>query len=182
MKGSLKRRSQKPGAGIKKSESRNQSTNFLTTTCCLPPSSFNRFSFWFLNSCFCILFLSACSSEILRQQEKLIQAQQAEISKQRKEIEELEAAAKKEEQKRRDCNRAFRYFEQGQKASNSPEAVVLYRKGLDLCPDDDVARYELGKILSEMGEIEEASREFDAVLRVNPNFQDARRQLKALGR
>ena len=137
---------------------------------------------FFLSLPFLSFFLFACSSEILRQQEKLIQEQQSEILKQRKEIEELEAVVKREGQKRRDCNRAFRYFEQGQTASNPGEAVELYRKGLDLCPDDDVAHYELGKILVGLGQREEAAREFETVVKLNPNFQDARQQLKAMGR
>jgi tetratricopeptide (TPR) repeat protein len=131
------------------------------------------------------LSLFACSSETLRRQEQLIQQQEAEIHKQRQEIEELEAAERKEAERRRrrrDCNRAFLLFERAQGAAEAREVVALYREGLDLCPDDEVAHYEAGKVLAGMGRTEEAAREFEAALRINPNFQDARRQLQAMGK
>lgn len=99
---------------------------------------------------------------------------------QRKEIEELLAARQREEQKRQDCNRAFRDFEKGQAANDRQEAITLYRNGLRLCPEDDVAHYELGKIFQTIGRTQEAREEFEAALRINPNFHDAKRQLEAL--
>ena len=128
------------------------------------------------------LSLFACSSEILRQQEELIREQQGEILKQEKQIEELKSAMKREEQKRQDCNRAFGDFEQGQTARDPREAVELYRRGLGLCPDDDVAHYELGRILAGMGRMEEAAREFEIAVELNPNLRAAREQLKTLRR
>ena len=121
--------------------------------------------------------LSACTSEILRKQEEQIRLQQEEIMSQRKEIGELLAATQREEQKRQDCNRAFREFEKGQAAKYPQEAITLYRSGLKLCPEDDVAHYELGKILQSVGRTQEAEEEFEAALRINPNFHDAKRQL-----
>lgn len=127
------------------------------------------------------LFLSSCNSEIIRQQEEQIQLQQEEIMRQRKEIQEIQAAKQREEQKRQDCNRAFReYFDKVHKIREPAKAVALYREGLKLCPDDDVAHYELGKILREMGRTQEAVREFEAALKINPAFQDAKNQLEVI--
>jgi tetratricopeptide (TPR) repeat protein len=127
-------------------------------------------------------FLIGCSSEVLRRQEDLIQRQQAEILEQEKEIQQLELALKREGQKRRDCNRAFRLFEQGQGATDPAAAVDLYRQGLALCPDDEVAHYELGKLLAGMGRIDEAALEFKAAIKLNPKLQAAREQLKMIER
>ncbi len=133
---------------------------------------------------FLIIFLGlavfgwACASEQIRQQEEHIRMQEEEIARQRREIEELTAAKQREERKRRDCNRAFQRFEQAQRAGEPGKAAALYREGLALCPDDDVAHYELGKILQTMGRSQEARREFEAALKINPNFHDAQRQLK----
>jgi len=127
-----------------------------------------------------LVFLSSCRPEILRQQEEQIRQQEEEIARQRKEIEELKLAQQKEEQKRQDCNRAFSYYEKAQGAKNPQEAASLYRQGLKFCPDDDVAHYELGKILQHSGQTNEAEAEFEAALRINPNFTDAKRQLDAM--
>ena len=126
------------------------------------------------------LFLSSCESELIRKQEEEIRRQQEEIVRQRQEIEGLVLARKREEQKRQDCNRAFRDFEKAQAAREPHEAVPLYRSGLRLCPDDDVAHYELGKILRDMGRTQEARAEFEAALKINPNFYEAQRQLETM--
>jgi tetratricopeptide (TPR) repeat protein len=128
-----------------------------------------------------LLGLPSCNTEILRQQEEQIKAQQEEIARQRKEIEELAAAKKREEQKRLDCNRAFRdFFDKAQASDDRQQAVSLYREGLGLCPDDDVAHYELGKALSDLGRYAEAEKEFAAAVTLNPDFQDAEQQLEAV--
>ncbi|TMA11272.1 MAG: tetratricopeptide repeat protein [Deltaproteobacteria bacterium] len=127
-----------------------------------------------------ILFLSSCRTEILRQQEEQIRQQEEEISRQRREIEELKIAQQREEQKRQDCNRAFSYYEKAQGAKNPQEAALLYRQGLKFCPDDDVAHYELGKIFHTSGQLKEAEAEFEAALKINPNFTDAKRQLETI--
>jgi tetratricopeptide (TPR) repeat protein len=129
-----------------------------------------------------LIFLSSCRTEILRQQEEQIREQEQEIARQRTEIEELKAAQQREEQKRQDCNRAFSYYEKAQGAKNPQEAASLYRQGLKFCPDDDVAHYELGKILQSGGQTKEAATEFEAALKINPNFMDAKRQLDAMRR
>ncbi len=118
----------------------------------------------------------------MQQQDAEIQRLKQEITRQRREIEQINLAKLKMEQKRQDCNLAFRDFESAQEAATRDQAIALYRKGLRLCPDDDVARYELGKILIAVGQRAEAQEEFEAALRINPDFKTARRELENLQR
>ena len=125
--------------------------------------------------------LAACNSEILEKQAEQIQQQEIEIARQRREINELVAGQQKADQKRLDCNRAFRdYFEKAQAAGDREQAISLYREGLQLCPDDDVAHYELGKTLADRGRYLEAEKEFEAALKFNPGFVEAKRELDAV--
>jgi len=126
------------------------------------------------------LLLSACETEAIRLQREEIHRQEAEIKKLRQEIEAENAARKEEEQRTQDCAAAFRYFEKAQGAEDPRNAVVLYREGLSLCPDDDVAHYEMGKIFAGMGRRDEARAEFEAALKINPNFQGAKQELEKL--
>lgn len=127
------------------------------------------------------LVAAACNSELLEKQAEQIKQQEEEITRQRQEIEALQAAQKAEEKKRRDCNRAFRdYFEKAQKSGDAGRAIALYREGLRLCPDDDVAHYELGKVLIRQGQRGEAEKEFAAAVKINPDFKDAKRELDDL--
>jgi tetratricopeptide (TPR) repeat protein len=128
------------------------------------------------------LLLSACEREAIRRQQEEIRRQEAEIKKLRHEIDQENAAKKRQEQKTQNCAAAFRSFEKAQEAKEPRDAVALYRQGLDVCPDDDVAHYELGKILAAMGRFDEARAELDTALRINPNFQGARREMEKLGR
>jgi tetratricopeptide (TPR) repeat protein len=128
------------------------------------------------------VFLFACNSEIIRKQEEEIRTQQEEIKRQKQEIEQIRTAKQKEEQKKRDCNLAFGRFEKAQAAKDPRDAVALYRDGLKLCPDDDVAHYELGKILAAVDRREEARQEFEAALKINPNFQAAKQELGKIQR
>jgi tetratricopeptide (TPR) repeat protein len=124
---------------------------------------------------------AGCGSEVLEKQAEQLRRQEIELARQRKEIDELLAGQKIQDQRARDCNLAFReYFEKAQMASDPERAIAFYRKGLALCPDDDVAHYELGKAFAEQGRYAEAEKEFEAALKVNPNFGDARKQLDAL--
>ncbi len=116
----------------------------------------------------------------MKQQDAEIQRLRQEIARQRREIEQIKLAKLKVEQKRQDCNLAFRDFEKAQVAATRDQAIAIYRKGLELCPDDDVARYELGKIFMAVGRRAEAQEEFEAALRINPDFKSARLELKAL--
>ena len=121
---------------------------------------------------------AGCSSETLERQAEQLRQQEKEIARQRKEIDDLLAGQKIQGQKSRDCDRAFReYFEKAQTSSDREQTITLYREGLALCPDDDVAHYELGKVMVERGLYAEAEKEFEAALKINPDFVDAKKQL-----
>lgn len=125
--------------------------------------------------------IASCNSEVLEKQAEQLRRQEIEIARQRKEIDDLLAGQKLQDQKSRDCNRAFReYFEKAQASSDREQAIALYREGLLLCPDDDVAHYELGKIMVDRGLYPEAEKEFEAALKINPDFVDAKKQLDTL--
>jgi len=124
---------------------------------------------------------TACNSEILERQAAQLREQEEEIARQQKELEALAANQQAQDQKQKDCARAFReYFDKAQAASDRNQTIALYRDGLAICPDDDVAHYELGRALADAGRRDEAEREFAAALKINPDFGDARRQLEAI--
>jgi len=131
---------------------------------------------------FTSIFLYACETELMRQQAEQIRLQQEEMARLKRENEELQGAKEKEAEKRAACNRAFRDFEDAQATREPRDAVALYREGLKLCPGDDVAHYELGKILYRMGRAEEARGEFEAALKINPKFHGARQELEKIQR
>ncbi len=129
----------------------------------------------------CVVLLAGCMSEALERQAEQIRQQNEEIARQRKELEALAAGKQSQDKKQQDCRRAFRdYFDKAQLATDREQAISLYHQGLALCPDDDVAHYELGKALAAAGRQAEAEKEFAAALKINPNFAEAQRQLDAL--
>ena len=128
------------------------------------------------------LFISACEPEAVRKNEEIIRQQAAEIRRLRQENEEIAAEKVTSRRKTDACNRAFSSFERAQAAREPRGAVAFYRDGLKLCPDDDVARYELGKVLAGMGLRDEAREEFEAALKINPNFKGAKQELEKLRR
>jgi tetratricopeptide (TPR) repeat protein len=133
--------------------------------------------------CASLFSLAACNSEVLERQAEQIRQQEIEITRQRKELEALAAGQKIQDEKQRDCIRAFReYFDKAQLSTNREEAISLYRQGLTICPEDDVAHYELGRALADAGRPAEAANSFEAALRINPDFADAKRQLDAMRR
>jgi tetratricopeptide (TPR) repeat protein len=128
-----------------------------------------------------LTLLPACMSEVLERQTEQLRQQNDEIVRQRQELEALAAGKQLQNQQQQDCNRAFReYFDKAQLSTNREEVISLYRKGLEFCPDDDVAHYELGRALAEAGRRAEAEKEFEAALKINPGFAEARRQLDSL--
>lgn len=123
----------------------------------------------------------ACNSEVLGRQAAQLRQQEIEISQQNKELEALAAGQAIQDAKQKDCIRAFRdYFDKAQLSTNREEAISLYRQGLAICPDDEVAHYELGRALVNAGRSAEAANSFEAALKINPDFADARRQLDAI--
>jgi tetratricopeptide (TPR) repeat protein len=127
------------------------------------------------------LLLSGCLNEALEKQAAQIKEQEIEIARQRKELEALAAGQKLQDEKQKDCIRAFRdYFDKAQLSTNREQTISLYRQGLGICPDDDVAHYELGRALVDAGRTAEAANSFEAALKINPDFADARRQLDAI--
>jgi tetratricopeptide (TPR) repeat protein len=129
----------------------------------------------------CATLLTACMSEVLERQAEQIRQQNDEIARQRKDIEALAAGKQVQDQKQQDCSRAFRdYFDKAQLSTNRDETIALYRQGLQLCAEDDVAHYELGRALVDAGRRDEAEKEFEAALKINPGFAEARRQLDAV--
>jgi Flp pilus assembly protein TadD len=130
-----------------------------------------------------LLLVSSCRTAELEKQAQLIKEQEAEIARQRAEIAALIAGQKAEKKKQSDCNRAFRdYFEPAQASADRERAIALYRHGIVLCPDDEVAHYELGKLLATQGLNREAEIEFESALKINPAFTDAKARLDALRR
>jgi tetratricopeptide (TPR) repeat protein len=128
-----------------------------------------------------VLALSSCRTAELEKQAALIKQQDAEIARQRAELEALKAGQQAEKKKLSDCNRAFRdFFEPAQTTADGDRAAALYREGVALCPDDDVAHYELGKLLAARGLDREAEAAFEAALKINPAFTDAKARLDAL--
>jgi len=128
-----------------------------------------------------LIFLSSCLTAELEKQAEQIKQQEAELAQQRKDIEAIKAGQKAQEQKQRDCNRAFReYFDKAQTTADREQVITLYRDGLALCPDDEIARYELGRALADRGRYAEAEKEFEAVLKINPGFVEAKKQLDAV--
>jgi tetratricopeptide (TPR) repeat protein len=65
-------------------------------------------------------------------------------------------------------------------STNRDEVISLYTKGLEICPDDDVAHYELGRAFADAGRRADAEKQYEAALKVNPGFAEARRQLDSI--
>jgi len=131
------------------------------------------------------LSLSACLTgyleEDLKKQREQLEQQNLELARQRQELEALGAGKQLQDRKQQECSRAFRdYFDKAQVATDREQAISLYRRGLEICPDDDVAHYELGRALADAGRFSEAEKSFEAALKINPDFTEARRQLEAI--
>src|SRR5262245_1877153 len=118
---------------------------------------------------FASCFLAGCNSEILEKQAEQLRQQEIQLARQRKEINDLLAGQKLQGHKAGDCSPAPRdYFDQGQTSSDRQQTLALYREGLTICADDDVAHYELGNVMVEQGSYAEAEKELEAALKMNP--------------
>ena len=129
------------------------------------------------------LLFSSCSlfdnTKLEQQRADLVRLKE-ESEKLRQETEALRQQGQKEDKEREACNRAFYAFETAKKAGDSEAAVNSYKDGLSLCPTDDVAHNELGELYMRMGRKAEAAFEFQAALRINPNFSRAQKNLDAV--
>jgi tetratricopeptide (TPR) repeat protein len=138
--------------------------------------------YWLLATGSWLLF-SSCSlfdNTQLEQQRAEIARLKQEAEQLRQEADALQQQRQKEEQEREACNRAVRSFSAARKAPREEEAVDLYREGLTLCPSDDVAHNELGELYKRMGRKADAATEFEAALRLNPNFSRAQKNLDSI--
>ena len=145
-------------------------------------SSFSLFSYWLLTTGFCLL-LSSCSlfdDTQLQQQRAEIERLRAESARLKQEADALQQQTQREDQEREACNQAFYAFDAARKTSDTEEAIAKYKEGLGLCPKDDVAHNELGEIYMRAGRKSEAAAEFQAALRINPNFSRAQRNLDSV--
>jgi tetratricopeptide (TPR) repeat protein len=126
------------------------------------------------------LFLSSCSlfdDTKLQQQRAELERLKQESAQLQQEAQNLQQQQQKAVQEREACNRAYPAFSAARKAPKIEEAVDLYREGLTLCPNDDVAHNELGELYLRLGRKPEAAAEFEEALRINPNFPRAQKNL-----
>jgi tetratricopeptide (TPR) repeat protein len=65
-------------------------------------------------------------------------------------------------------------------AGRTEEAVVAYRNGLRLRPQEELAYRKLGVCLTELGRLEEAAATFEALQQLNPNSVEASTGLGAV--
>jgi len=144
---------------------------------------FLRPAFYWLPTTGSWLLLASCSlfdDTQLRQQRVEIERLRQEAEQLRQEADALQQQRQKDEKEREACNRAFYAFDAARKVTNPEEAIAHYREGLDLCPSDDVAHNELGELYMRLGRKTQASTEFEAALRLNPNFARAQKNLDAV--
>jgi tetratricopeptide (TPR) repeat protein len=138
--------------------------------------------YWLLATGYWLLFPSCTLFDNTR-----LEQQKVEIERLRQETAQLKAEAdalqherEKEEKERVNCNKAFSAFDAARKAANDDDAIARYREGLDLCPSDEVAHNELGEVYARSGRATDARTEFEAALKINPNFSRAQKNLDAL--
>lgn len=116
----------------------------------------------------------------LEQQRADLARLKEESEKLRREAEALRQQSQQQDKEREACNQAFASFDAGRKAGDSDNAITQYREGLALCPNDDVAHNELGEIYMRLSRKAEAAMEFEAALRINPNFSRAQKNLDSV--
>lgn len=130
------------------------------------------------------LVLPACSlfdTTVLDRQRAELTRLRREADALQRETEALQRQRTEEQRRLAACNRAFGDFDAGRKAEAPAAAVAHYRAGLQTCPSDDVAHFELGEIYLELGRRDDARAAFAAALDINPGFSLARQRLGELG-
>ena len=131
----------------------------------------------------CVL-LASCSlfdNTVLEQQRAEIERLRQEAEQLRKDTEALQQQRVQQQSQNEACNRAFNDFDSARKATDDAAAAAHYKAGLEICPSDDVAHYELGEVYLRLGQTDAARAEFAEALRINPNFSRAQRHLDTLG-
>lgn len=78
------------------------------------------------------------------------------------------------------CQQAKPYFYRAYDTANLEQKVTLYQRGLRLCPESPRAHFELADAYVRLGEEREAAAELREVLRYDPNYPQARSQLREL--
>ena len=115
-------------------------------------------------------FLSGCLGKLLEEQRAEVQRQQEDLERLRQETAALYQRRQKEQQEQEACNQAFYKYQAARKTENLQDAIMHYRQGLQLCPNDDVAHNELGQIYLQQGQLAETITEFTEALKITPNF------------
>ncbi len=133
--------------------------------------------------CTVSLFFCACSlfdNSVIEQQQAEIESLRQDAEQLRQETEALRQQTTQQAQQNTACNRAFSDFDAARKATDDTDAAAYYKAGLGICPDDDVAHYELGEIYVRLDQTDAAIAEFKEAVRINPKFSRAQRQLERL--
>ena len=128
--------------------------------------------------------LTACrlfDTTVLEQQRAEIERLRQEAEQVRRETETLQQQQAQQQQQNEACNQAFNDFDAARKATDDATAIAYYQAGLAICPNDDVAHYELGEVYMRLGQTDAARTAFGQAVRINPNFSRAQRRLEELG-
>jgi predicted Zn-dependent protease len=78
------------------------------------------------------------------------------------------------------CQQAKTYFYRAKDMENLNEKVLLYQRGLRVCPQSPRAHAELAEAYADLGETREAIDEWREVLRYSPDYPGARERLDNL--
>ncbi len=143
--------------------------------------STSSFPALFLGLCISLAACSLFDTTVLEQQRAEIERLRQEAEQLRQETAALQHQQAQQQQQTEACNRAFNDFDAARKATDDATAIASYQAGLALCPNDDVAHYELGEVYLRLGQTQAARTAFEAALRINPRFSRAQRQLEELG-
>jgi Flp pilus assembly protein TadD len=57
--------------------------------------------------------------------------------------------------------------------ANFEKAAECFKRAVELAPENAIARFNLGSVLDEMGELAEARQELRLAVRLNPRYADA---------
>ena len=129
------------------------------------------------------VFCMSCSlfdNSLLDQQRAEIVRLKKEAETLRRETEALQTKKQKSDRQKESCNAAFEDFESARDLPNPSSQIRKYLTGLEKCPSDDVARYELAQIYLSVSQTDLAKAQLAEAVRINPNFTQARKQLESI--